>query len=274
MTAPQRAGSLCAPLRLCAVGWSATKISRAESGRDSIPPEEVAKLLDFYRVTEPLRSHLLALAEDATRPGWWEDYVGILPPEYISFIGLEAEAASERVCQFDVIPGLLQIADYGRQISLGYQSVIPAPSSAVETRVRVRAIRQERLVSAPVIQLSAVIDEAVLLRNIGGPGVMRPQLEHLIVMSELPNVDIRVLPLGRDISLAPGSFEILSFAPPEAPGTAILEDVVGAENLTTQLFIGGQDAGTYMFRAVYDALVRASLSPDDSKRLIIEMVSR
>jgi hypothetical protein len=176
-----------------------------------------------------------------------------------------------RVCQFDVIPGLLQIADYARQISLGYNSVIPAPSSAIETRVRVRTIRQERLTRDPVIQLHAVIDEAVLRRNMGGPRVMRAQLEHLIAVGELPNVDIRVLPLNREISLAPGSFEILSFAPPEAPGTVTLGDVVGAENLATQLYVEGQEADTYMFRVVYDALVEASLTPDQSQRFMIEL---
>jgi hypothetical protein len=134
--------------------------------------------------------------------------------------------------------------------------------------VRVRAIRQERLVRDPVIELYAVIDEAVLRRNMGGPKVMRPQLEHLITLSELPNVDIRILPLDRDISLAPGSFEILSFAPPEAPGTATLGDVVGAENLTSQLFIEGEDTDTYMFRIVYGALAEACLPPDDSRRFI------
>jgi hypothetical protein len=231
----------------------------------------VAKLLDFYGVTGSLRSYLLALAEEATQRGWWEDYTDALAPEYISFIGLEAEAEAERICQFDVIPGLLQIADYTRQISLGYQSVIPGPPSAIETRVRVRTIRQERLTRDPVIQLYAVIDEAVLRRNMGGPKVMRPQLEHLVTVSELPNVDIRILPLSQDASLAPGSFEMLSFAPPEVPGAATLEDVVGTEKIATQLYVEGEESVTYMFRAVFDALVQASLSPDDSRRLIIEI---
>src|SRR5260370_23066416 len=76
------------------IGWSATKISRAESGHESIPPSEVEKLLDFYGVEDPLRGRLLELAEDATQRGWWEDYADAVTPEYLEFIGLEAEAVS------------------------------------------------------------------------------------------------------------------------------------------------------------------------------------
>ena len=57
-----------------AIGWSPTKISRAESGRESLPPTEVQKLIDYYGVTDPLRGRLLGLAEDAVRRGWWDDY--------------------------------------------------------------------------------------------------------------------------------------------------------------------------------------------------------
>ena len=56
-----------------AIGWSPSKISRAESGRDSLPPEEIEKLIDYYGVAEPLRGLLLALAEDDVQRGWWED---------------------------------------------------------------------------------------------------------------------------------------------------------------------------------------------------------
>ena len=91
----------------------------------------------------PLREQLLSLAEDATQRSWWDDYADVLAPEYLEFIGLEAEAVSIAAWHSDVVPGLLQTEDYARQISLGYQSVIPTPPSAIEQRVRVRMTRQE-----------------------------------------------------------------------------------------------------------------------------------
>ena len=50
---------------------------------------------------DPLRGRLLELAEDATQRGWWEDYADALTPEYLDFIGLEAEAVSSLQWQAD-----------------------------------------------------------------------------------------------------------------------------------------------------------------------------
>jgi hypothetical protein len=254
------------------IGWSTTKISRAESGRDSIPPEEVAKLLDFYQVTEPLRSHLLALAEDAVQRGWWEDYADILAPEYSEFIGLEAEATSISTCQSDVVPGILQTEDYARHISLGYQRVLPTPPSVIEQRIRVRMRRQELLKRDPALLLSVVLDESVLLRSIGGPQVMRRQLEHLIKVSELPNVDIRILPLRRETSLVAGSFSILSFGQRTSSDDPGLGDIVSTESLKTELYIEGEANHIYMYRVVYDALRQSSFTVDDSRQSLAQRI--
>ena len=94
-----------------ALRWSPSKISRFEQGRESLPLEEVEKLLDFYGVSGSKRDRLLSLARDAQERGWWEDYAAALPEEYQEFIGLEAEAASEVQWQPEVMPGLLQTGD-------------------------------------------------------------------------------------------------------------------------------------------------------------------
>lgn len=250
------------------IGWSPTKISRAESGRESIPPHEVEKLIDYYRVPDPLRGQLLSLAEDAAQQGWWEDYAHVLAPEYSEFIGLEAEAVSILSCHFEVIPGLLQTEEYARQISLGYQRVIPVAPSEVEHIVRIRMTRQARLVREPVLHLSAVIDESALLRNIGGPLVMQAQLEHLARACERPNVEIRILPLNRNVSLAvAGSFQIMRFGSRDASGPGGLGDIVSTESLRTELYIEGED-DTYLYGLVHNALADASLSPAESRSLL------
>jgi hypothetical protein len=250
------------------IGWSPTKISRAESGRESIPPEEVEKLLDYYGVDQPLRGHLLGLAEDATARGWWEEYDNVLAPEYAEFIGLEAEATAISTYQADVVPGVLQTSGYAEQISIGYQSVVPTtPPGVIDQLVRVRMIRQQRLTNDPPLHLSAVIDEAVLLRSIGGASVMRQQLEHLAQVADLPNVDMRILPLKRDTSIAAGSFSIFSFGSRDSPEAVRIADIVSTESLKSELYIEGE-ADTYLYQVVFEALARASLSPEASKDLI------
>jgi Domain of unknown function (DUF5753)/Helix-turn-helix domain len=256
------------------IGWSPTKISRAESGHESIPPSEVEKLLDFYGVKDPLRGRLLELAEDATQAGWWDDYADALNPQLLEFIGLEAEAVSSLQWQADSIPGLLQTEDYARQLSVAYQSVVPTtPLSVIDRFVRSRMIRQERLTHEPVLQLSVVLDEAVLLRRIGDRGVMRAQLEHLADMADLPNVDLRVMPLDRELALLAGSFVIMSFGSSSTAEAASLGDVVSTESLNTELHVEGE-TDTQVYRLFFQALTKASLPPAESRNLIFTTIER
>ncbi len=256
-----------------AIGWSPTKISRAESGRESVPPPEVEKLLDYYGVADPFREQLLGLARDAAQRGWWEDHADVLAPEYLEFIGLEAEATSISHWQSDVVPGLLQTEDYARQMSVGYQSVMPTPPRVIEQLVQVRMIRQQRLIREPVLNLSAVIDEAVLLRRIGDHAVMRAQLEHLAQAADLPNVDLRILPLNRAIPLVASSFAMLSFGSRAADSPAALGDVVNIESLKSELYVEGETE-LHLYRIFFQALGKAALSPEDSQRLLTSTADR
>jgi transcriptional regulator with XRE-family HTH domain len=196
-----------------ALSWSPAKISRYELGQTNFPLDEVEKLLDFYGVAEPRRSQLLTLAAEAGQRGWWEEYSDALAPEFMEFIGLEAEAEADWMAhwQVGVIPGLLQTEEYARQLNSGYHSVIPTPPGVLEPLVRVRMIRQELLRREPPLRLSVVIDESVLLRRIGDHGLMHTQLHHLVRVAGLPNVDLRILPLNRETSLVAESFAILAF---------------------------------------------------------------
>jgi hypothetical protein len=232
----------------------------------------VVKLLDYYQVPDPLRAQLLGLAEDAVQRGWWDDYSDVLAPEFLEFVGLEAEALSCLQWQVDTIPGLLQTEDYIRQLNAAYRTLTPTTPPSVHERVmRVRAHRQERLLREPVLQLSVVIDEGVLLRKVGNSAIMRGQLEHLLEAADRPNVDLRILPLNREVALQSGSFVILSFGDNTTSGTAGLSDVVSTESLTTELYTEGE-TDTHLYRLFFDALAKASKSPEESRNVIVAAI--
>jgi transcriptional regulator with XRE-family HTH domain len=257
-----------------AVGWSPTKVSRAESGRESIPPAEVERLLDYYGVSEPLRGRLLGLAEDATGRGWWDDYSDAVSPQLLEFIGLEAEAVSTLQWQADVVPGLMQTEDYIRQLNAAYQTVVTTtPPSVYDRFTRVRMLRQQRLTHEPVLQLSVVMDEAVLLRRIGDRELMRAQLSQLADIAKLPNVELQVLPLNRKTALLAGSFVIMSFGSRGMGEAGSLGDVVSTESLNTELYIEGE-TDTHLYRLFFQALAKASLSPAESRQLIVTTMER
>ena len=196
-----------------ALGWSPAKVSRYELGQGTFPLEEIEKLLDYYGVTEPRRAQLLALAAEANERAWWYDYADALSPEYMEFIGLEAEAASALAWQVAAVPGLLQTEDYARAVHTAHQQVVLMPPGVFERRVAVRMIRQQVLTTRnPPLELSAVIDESVLLRKVGTREVMFTQLLHLAEMAQLPNVEVRILPLESETSLKADSFVVFGFS--------------------------------------------------------------
>jgi transcriptional regulator with XRE-family HTH domain len=250
-----------------ALGWSIAKISRYENGAGSFPIDEVAKLLEYYHVPEPRRGRLLTLAEDANQRGWWEEYADALPPEYLEFIGLEAEAESLIHWAITGVPGLLQTEEYAREVHLSYQHTVPISPGLIERRVRVRMIRQDVLTTRePPLELSVVLDESALLRQIGGPKVMHAQLQRLVAVSELPNVELRILPLSSGGSPPPATFQVFGFRAEDV--TAKLGDVVSMEGLTDNIQVEGE-TDTYLYRLLFRTLVDSSLPPDESRHLIV-----
>lgn len=257
-----------------ALGWSPAKISRYELGQGGFPPNEVEKLLDFYGVAEPRRSQLLNLAAEANARGWWEDYADALAPEYMEYIGLEAEASTMEHWQPLVIPGLLQTRDYAKSIMSAYDDVIPTPPGILERRVHVRMLRQDLLTHRqPPLQLRAVLDESVLLRSFGGRDIMYAQMRHLAHMAELPNIDLRVLPLRRDSALMADSFVRFEFDSEGENDNRKLVDVVCTESLKTELYIEGE-TDTYPYRRFFRRVLVTSLPPDKSRGLIQEASER
>ena len=258
-----------------ALGWSAAKISRYELGQSSFPLDEVEKLLDYYEVTEPRRDQLLALAAEANQRGWWEDYADAVTPEFMEFLGLEAEATAAWEWHLGVIPGLLQTEEYARQIHLSFQRAVPTPPGLIEQRIQVRMRRQEILTARePPLDFAVVLDEAVILRKTGSGDLMYRQLQHLVEAADLPNVELRILPLASGSTPVNDSFIVYSFgASPPADGTSMLHNVVWVENVKSQFYVD-DETDTYNFSLVFKSLQEAALPPADSKRLILETAER
>ncbi|MFB7054265.1 helix-turn-helix domain-containing protein [Streptomyces vinaceus] len=254
-------------------GWHQSKISRIETGRSGVKPEDIRLLLDVYaKVVSPEQRALLeALSASAAGPGpgageagrgrqWWHDYRGLLPQEYRDFISLEASARSARTVELSVVPGLLQTPEYARAVTRAALGGLPEPK--VDALVDVRLARQSVLRAAPPLELSAVLDEAVLRRQIGGPGVMAAQLRHLVQVARLPQVSLQVLPfsVGGHLGLT-GPFVIFSF-----PNIADL-DVVVLDHLTSSLYLERKE-DLEAYSAAFRTIQAHALPPQDSSDLI------
>src|SRR5262249_12114624 len=149
-------------------------------------------------VTSPRDVRPLAeMARQSQQRGWWQQgYGDVLPPWFATFLGLEAGAAEELDYHGALITGLLQTEEYARAIMSAAAPVSGTPSAGeIERLISMRLERQRLLhLANDPLQLRVVIDEAVLRRRIGGPDVMKRQLEHLAAAAEAPNITVQVLP--------------------------------------------------------------------------------
>jgi transcriptional regulator with XRE-family HTH domain len=249
-----------------ALKWSPSKISRYERARTGLQPREVERLLDYYEITGSRREILLALAQDATQKGWWEQYADGLSADYQEFIGLEHEASSIAIWHVDVVTGLLQTEAYARHIISSYSRVEPMPPGMIERLVRVRMRRQQVLSAERGLELSVVLDESVLKRRVGADSVMYEQLQRLAEEADRPNVTLQILPLDSQHTIFGESFVIFRFG---SDDDAMLQDVVSAEHLRNDVSLEGERE-TYLHRIAFRMLADASLDPASSKALILK----
>ncbi len=92
----------------------APTISRWETGDRSVRPTDLRLLLDIYDVQGDEREALLTLARQARERGWWQPYGDAIPDWFQVYVGLEAEAPESSEYAAELVPGLLQTADYYR----------------------------------------------------------------------------------------------------------------------------------------------------------------
>ena len=176
-----------------AIRASRSKISRLEAGRHRFKPRDVADLLTLYGLMdEGERATLLALAEEANSPAWWQHFNDVVPTWARAYLGAEQAASLVRCFEVQRVPHLLQTPDYARaSLRLTHAG---AGRTELDRRVKLRMTRQRILRRRPAAQLWAVIDEAALRRPVGGIATMRAQLRHLIEICRLPQVTVQVMP--------------------------------------------------------------------------------
>ncbi|MEV0602084.1 helix-turn-helix transcriptional regulator [Streptomyces sp. NPDC050315] len=240
---------------------SESKISRMELGRVSFKARDVADLLTLYGVgDEAERDSLLGLAREANVAGWWHSYGDVLPGWFQTYVGLEGAASHIRTYEVQFVHGLLQTEGYAHAVvSRGMRG---APAAEIDRRVALRQERQKLLIAERAPQFDCVLDEAALRRPYGDRSVMRGQLQHLIDISERPNVRLQVVPFNFGGHAGEsGAFTMLRF--PESD----LSDIVYLEQLTSALYLDkAEEVGQY--ERVMNSLQEESLDPSRTRDLL------
>lgn len=253
MTVEQVAGRL-----LC----SPSKISRMETGQRGASQRDVRDLVEIYQVEEVgTREELMALAKGARqRGGEWRQAPGGGDPEYN---GLETTASSITVYVSSLIPALFQTEAYARFQLRGRDPDLD--EEWIDQRVHSYAQRQRMLTRANPPEVVALIDEAALHRRVGGPEIMRAQLDRLQRVSALPNVEVLIVPF--EAGSHPGvesAFSFMEFDSSRVPAIAYSENLIG---------MGGEKRKEIIqrYRVLIAYLKRSALDADASSRVIAEL---
>jgi transcriptional regulator with XRE-family HTH domain len=205
---------------------SASKVSRVETGRVSVSPRDVRDMLEIYGVPDLQRDALVQLARESRQKGWWQAFADSLQPHVATYLGMESAASEIRIYEVNLIPGLLQTEEYARAVLTA--GSVSRPLFDVERQVALKMERQRLAITGPA-KVWAVLDEAALRRQVGGPEVMRVQLEYLRELGGMRNVRLQIIPFGGGAHPAMGRpFIILAFGEEADPDVVYLKNLTGA----------------------------------------------
>jgi transcriptional regulator with XRE-family HTH domain len=232
---------------------------RLETARNRPLRKTVLDLLDLYGVTEKSdQEPYVDLLAKSNELNWLAPFEETLNEAYQTYISMEADAV--RLTSFEnvFVPGLLQTPDYARALIRGTRPTLT--DEEVMQRAEVRARRQDS-VTKKNTKLWMVLDEAILYREVGGPAVMKAQLDQLLEIDDKRTI-VQVVPFGAG-------------AHPCAQNASVLMEfreadlaVVYIELLTNTVFLEKPEE-VALHRDNFEHLIARALSPEDTRKMII-----
>ncbi|MEU5533774.1 helix-turn-helix transcriptional regulator [Streptomyces sp. NPDC020362] len=241
------------------LGVNQARVSMIETGRTPISADRLRSMARVYACSdEELVDALASMTGGRTR-GWWDSYRDHLPVGLIDLAELEHHVAALRVALVIHIPALLQTTDHAR--ALFKEAVPPLRQYEIEHRVSHRIKRQEILHREDPPRYTAVIHECALHMGYGGSTIVREQLKHLLTMSELEHVTVKIIPFGR--GSYPGTGQSVDYLVGPVPqlDTVQLDTHHGCEFLDAE-------AQLEKYRLVLDRMEASALEPEESRDLI------
>lgn len=236
---------------------SATKISRIETGARRASPRDVRDLCQLYNLNELDTAKLMELAREARQPGWWAHYTDL---NLNTYIGLEDEAIGITAFSMYSVPALLQTTDYAEALA----SIFAAKIEAGILNLRIEALgkRQELLERNPPPRYRALLDEAVLHRQVGGRAVMAAQLGKILDLANAGQVTVQIIPFGVGAhGSVDSNFELFEFCVDTLP------PVVFVQGLVSTLY-QERTAEIERYRDATEHLRDIALNPRESLKVI------
>ncbi|WP_125936392.1 helix-turn-helix transcriptional regulator [Streptomyces sp. WAC 06738] len=235
-----------------------SRIERGETWPNDHEWEIICNLLGMDEVT---RVRLSTKREEGMAIGsaWWTEFQDEFPASLIEFISYEDLARSVTTCAANLVPGLLQTADYGRAV-ISQLSKTTTTEHLVERSVELRMKRRGVFEKPNPPAVEAIIGEAALHQRVGGTDVMAEQLGQLIEDMTQRNVTVRVIPFHASSTLS-YFFHLFEFS-----GTS--EDPIAAFDGVTGMSFEKRAREIRGIRSLLDSARDLALPPADSLEII------
>ncbi|MFG2223959.1 helix-turn-helix domain-containing protein [Streptomyces sp. NPDC048644] len=242
------------------VSTDQAKISHIEAGRIGVSEDRIRRLAVFYACDdEALVEALCAIAREHRGQYWWDDYRGVLAPGFLDIAELEHHATELRCLQPITFPGILQTEDYAHALFAG--AIPQLPKDELKARVEHRMKRRNILERESPPKIHAIMHEAAVRMRVGGRKVARGQLEHLLSMSDRPDLTLQVIPFASEefieVTLT------LMYASGVVPqlDTVHIDAPIGDNHLSSA-------ADLDRYRTLLDRAEQAALTPQESLNFI------
>ena len=234
--------------------WSPSTMSRIETGKRHISPEDVATLATIYKLPLAQRRELVESARAGNASGWWDLPLPGVPMDMGAIASYEADAIRLTDWSVNLVPGLLQTYHY----AVGLMRSGGVAAEVIEARWMARLRRQQIL---GTLDYAAFIGEAALRTPFGGPKALRDQLRHLLGARER-GIGVRIVPEHQPHSLVLHSWLLMEF-----PNTS---PVVNVEARNGSLYLHDDVAQTYL--RLVGQLDRIALSAPASMELLRKLL--
>jgi Domain of unknown function (DUF5753) len=246
--------------------WSEVKLGRIETGQTALRALDVQAMCAAYDAPPDLTRALAGLASQTRAHGWWRAYGQAIPDDFSIYEALEDAASALTGYAPSQVPSLLRTGPYAR-------ALITSPSSGEADRLVHRCLDRRALLTrarAP-LSMTLVIDEALLYRPIGGPGVMAGQLRFLADLAAQSNVSLRVVPYGagHHPGLVTGAFTLLDFRPAKRDGDTETA-IVYSGGLTGELYLD-KPHEVQRYRDAHAAILGCSLDQAATVDLLLTL---
>ncbi|MEU4682743.1 helix-turn-helix domain-containing protein [Streptomyces xinghaiensis] len=241
------------------LGTNQAQISNIEASRFGVSADRVRALARNYACSDPaLVEALVAMAVERRR-GWWEEYREILPASLLDLAELEHHAVRIRTAYVAHVPGLLQTPEHAREI---FRQAVPALTPPeIEHRVSHRVKRQTILYGDAPTSYEAIVHEAALRMQFGGPFTARRQLRHILDMTEHDHITVRVIPFTAGSFPGSGQSILYATGPVAKLDTVQLDTEHGSEFLDAE-------AQLDRYRVVLDRMESVALDEAASRKVI------